>query len=414
MTDDQICHIDAIAGKLARQGLIRFRGLAASFRRAAHVPPTRDAGAQPESILVVKLWGLGSMVMASRAFRSLRLGFPNARITVVTTASCAQLYARSGLYDRHILFSCPDLVQLPQCIAAFTQRLSAEPWDMAINLDGMSELSALIAHKSCASRTIGFEAPGENRFGYTDALAYDPHMRISDLLYDRIRSLGGAPVEEPFVRPDVPDTDRATVARMFADRHLNPRALFVGININSGAFAPERRWPAEKFALLAESLAQEGDVVPVFFGASDENRHTMRCLKLMSHTAPCFAGELSLGQYLAWIERLHLFVGNDSGSLQLAAALGIPTVGIFGPESPSRVRLTDSEEHADARIPMPCAPCLSLFEMKKRPCPSGHRCIQSLPLEHVRSLVMDMLQHLSDPIEPPWLRAGIQGTRTNV
>lgn len=400
MNHDHIRIIDTLAGKLDRKGLTRLRRIARSWFKKAPVIPFPK---KPASILIVKLWGIGSMVLASRAIQSLREGFPEATIHLITSNECAPIYEQARIYDKTTILDLTDVSHLRRHLKQLSRTLQQDAPEVAINLDGLSNLSSLIVHQCGAPVTVGFEREEENQFEYTHPLPYDPEKNISQMLYDEMRNLGGAIIDTPCVRPAVREQDRSFVADMLREMQPDPHTYMVGFNINAGGFAYERRWAGEKFALLAQAIEEHEEYVTVFFGTREEERYTLRHVKMMEPPAVSLAGALSLRQYMAWLERLHLVIANDSGTLQLAAALGVPTVGIYGPESPQRVRLSTHEKHAEIFHNLPCGPCVSLFEMKNNMCLDGCSCIRNITLDEVRSVVMDMLDHLSDPVDPPWI-----------
>jgi ADP-heptose:LPS heptosyltransferase len=105
----------------------------------------------------------------------------------------------------------------------------------------------------------------------------------------------------------------------------------------------EKRWPVEGFARLARSLAQQGAAI-LIVGSRSEN-HLQDALADASGIELIRAvGDTTAGQLMGLLERCVLFVGNDSGPLHIAAALGIPCLAFYGPTDP---RLTGpfGEEH---------------------------------------------------------------------
>jgi ADP-heptose:LPS heptosyltransferase len=99
--------------------------------------------------------------------------------------------------------------------------------------------------------------------------------------------------------------------------------------IHPGVGDPMRRWPPEKFAAVGDALAELGAEVLVTAGREDEREIVDAVLSHMKCPARGIWRKLSLGGLAGLIARCDLMVGNDSGPLQMAAALGTPTVGIF-------------------------------------------------------------------------------------
>jgi ADP-heptose:LPS heptosyltransferase len=146
------------------------------------------------------------------------------------------------------------------------------------------------------------------------------------------------------------------------------------IGIHAGAHAPARRWPAERFAVVADHLAQRFGAQIVLTGGPGEEEIAQAVAAgtpLAGRVAPALnvAGQTSLGGLAALIDRLDLFIANDTGPAHLADALGTPSVTIFGPADHRRWAPLDHTRHPIVRRPVPCSPC------RYTVCPIDHRCL---------------------------------------
>jgi ADP-heptose:LPS heptosyltransferase len=141
------------------------------------------------------------------------------------------------------------------------------------------------------------------------------------------------------------------------------------IGIHAGAHAPARRWPAERFAVVADHLAQRFGAQIVLTGGPGEEEIAQAVAQRMAAPALCVAGQTSLGGLAALIDRLDLFIANDTGPAHLADALGTPSVTIFGPADHRRWAPLDQRRHPIVRRPVPCSPC------RYAVCPIDHRCL---------------------------------------
>jgi ADP-heptose:LPS heptosyltransferase len=96
-----------------------------------------------------------------------------------------------------------------------------------------------------------------------------------------------------------------------------------------------KRWPVERFALLANHLARKVGVQLLLVGAESDRALATSVAGLSSADTPNLAGRLTLGQLGALAEIADLYIGNDAGSTHVAAAVGCPTLAIFGPSDPA-------------------------------------------------------------------------------
>src|SRR4029077_16371743 len=102
------------------------------------------------------------------------------------------------------------------------------------------------------------------------------------------------------------------------------------------AFGPAKEWPAAHYAPLLGLLAQRGHAGCVLVGSAGERNKCEEVVAASSAGALIAAGETSVGELMALLSLCDGFAGNDSGSMHVAGALGIPTVGLFGSTNPER------------------------------------------------------------------------------
>jgi heptosyltransferase-2 len=138
------------------------------------------------------------------------------------------------------------------------------------------------------------------------------------------------------------------------------------------AYGPAKQWPASRFAELMDLLDQVAGVECVLLGTALERLQCEEVAAKSRKRAIIAAGQTGVGELKALLSLCDGFAGNDSGIMHLAAAIGIPTVGIFGSTDPLRT----GPVGANARVihhPVVCSPCL------KRTCRFGHyQCLQGV------------------------------------
>jgi len=157
------------------------------------------------------------------------------------------------------------------------------------------------------------------------------------------------------------------------------------VGISPGAtFGTAKRWPAPRFAELASLLSKETGATCVFFGSPVESDLAEEVMALANVPAISLAGKTSLAQFIELIQGCDLFVTNDTGTMHVAAALGVPTLAIFGPTNEQEtaplgpsVMVVTGEAY--------CRPC------KLRHCPIDHRCMTSVTVERVFRAALPML-----------------------
>jgi heptosyltransferase-2 len=150
------------------------------------------------------------------------------------------------------------------------------------------------------------------------------------------------------------------------------------------AYGPSKRWPAQRYALLAKLFQDKEEARILIIGSRDEAQAAESLSSMLSNKPLNLAGKTSLRLLAGLISHASLFVSNDSGPMHMANALRIPVVAIFGPTDP---RLT-GPFHKPASVikkEVPCAPC------SYRKCPYDHRCMERIEAEEVYQMSKQFL-----------------------
>jgi heptosyltransferase-2 len=142
------------------------------------------------------------------------------------------------------------------------------------------------------------------------------------------------------------------------------------------SYGAAKCWPAERFALLADRLISECAADVLFFGTPGEKEIAARIRSNMKGRAISLVGETSMRDLAAIFASCSLFIGNDSGAMHVAAAAGLPVVGIFGSTDPEGTAPL-TEQFTLIREPVSCSPCFL------RRCPVDHRCMTRIAVDSV-------------------------------
>lgn len=342
-----------------------------------------DLPEDPKRILVVKLWGGGGFLCATPAMQALRNHYRGARITLLTVQGLGSLYRSGELFDEVIAWEAETLSALPGAIRQLRDRARGKQFDLAVNLDGTSEMAALLTLVSGAPATTGFVPRGAGSRGYTLAVPIDTGEDAALTFLDLPREMGlTVPAPAP-VRPKLTSAETMHAEGVLQNWGLDEHTQLIGINLDTTEELLERGWPAEKYVLLAQAIEEMGGYKTVFLGTPDEDRFVARHVKQM-HTKPVnLVGRTSLRQLAAILTKLHLLITSHTGPLQLACTLDIPTLSILRPEKARWFGPPPSERHA---------------MLVRDTDPSVE-----LSIDSVRKVLDDMLDHLADPENPPWL-----------
>ncbi len=295
-------------------------------------------------VLVFRALQVGDMLCAVPALRALRAAVPATRIVLVGLPWATQFAQRfAALVDEFIAF--PGHPQLPEAAAdprgwpSFCSQMRARHADLAIQLHGSGAISNPLVREFGARRTVGYTrdcaADGPGFFSY-------PHRGHESIrLLGLMAALGIPACDRRLAFPLRPADDEALHATgVPAQLDGLPYAC-----IHAGARDPERRWPVEAFAAVADSLASAFGLRIVLTGSHHEQDLVQQVAQAMRFPAMTAALPWSIGAMAALMDGACLLVCNDSGASHLAAALRLPSVVVFRRDGRARWAPPDKRLH---------------------------------------------------------------------
>jgi heptosyltransferase-1 len=295
-------------------------------------------------LLIVRLGAMGDVIHGLPAVTALRAAFPDALLGWLIEERWAELLctlatprtgprsAQRPLVDRvHTVNTrqwrtAPFSVATWERIAASLSDLRTARYEVALDLQGAVR-SSLLARWSGTPVIYGSAQPRENLASMFYSRQVIPR---GEHVVEQNVSLAEAVAQQALKIPKV-ELPRDVTADQECDRRLKTTQEFVLLNPGAGWGA--KQWPAERYGEVVEQLEIDGLKTLVNFGPGEED--LARAVEAASGgTAETFTG--SLTQLIALARRARLFIGGDTGPMHLAAALGVPVVGIFGPTDPAR------------------------------------------------------------------------------
>ncbi|GIW55102.1 MAG: ADP-heptose--LPS heptosyltransferase [Nitrospiraceae bacterium] len=337
-------------------------------------------------ILIIKPSSLGDIVHALPALQALRRRYPQAHLAWLVKRQWAGLLTRVDGLDA-IWPVDPGLSgwlsQVP--------RLRAERFDAVVDLQGLFRSAAMGWLAGCAVR-VGFADGREGSpLFYTHRVSVGSEIRHAIDRYlavaARLWASGGPadPAPEPWVfglRPQA--ADREAVRTLLA-RHGVSGDGTPWVAVNVSARWRTKRWPADAFAAALDEL-QETTARVAIVGGPDEREEAAGVIRLMKTVPADLTGAIPLELLPALLEAAAVVVTGDSGPMHLAAAVGTPVVGLFGPSSPAYSG-PRGERHRVLTSDVPCRPCFSVVCRNEREL----ECLRRISPAMVTAAVRDLL-----------------------
>jgi heptosyltransferase II len=354
-----------------------------------------------QRILVISVSGIGNTILFTPFLGALRKHLPGARIDLLTLhRAMAEPVEGSALIDESIIL--PDshcLLDILRCL----RQLRAARYDWSVIAFPSNKWQFhLLAFLVGAGRRVAHTYS----FGHLTSLQFLENRRIPaveglhdiDQNMNLLRAFDIDPADEE----RRPAFALAADDERFAEEYLQKTGLvgrpLVAIHPGAGGRWKDwqgmaKRWPAERFAALCDRLAGECGAHVLLFGGPEEEELKNSVKALAAQGAHCTLVSESLKRSAALIKRCRLMVSNDSGLMHVAAAVGVPTLGIFGPTNHTRTAPFGSSCRV-VRGNRSCSPCLKYpfrGTSSKIHCQESVRCLQEIGADQVFGAASEML-----------------------
>ena len=369
-------------------------------------------------ILLIKPSAVGDVVHALPVLEKLRRRYPRARIDWLLTPENAALVRGHPAISNIPLFARREFAQNGRRLSAaasmvqLIKDIRAVRYELVIDLHGQLR-SGLFTMISEAPVRIGFDRPIRRTAstfqgrqlgniptrGWAGAregswLAYNYRIPIPTLevhAVDRylwVGNLLGFDNDPPvFNLPASPEAE-ARISSHLAAHAARGRQIAILV---PGTMWETKHWTPEGFSGVARRLAENG-FIPIFIGAKGEQALN-RSIQEQAPGSTDFTGQTSLADVVALIRRAAVVVTNDSGLMHIGAALGKPTVSIFGPTNPVQVG-PYGQPGSVVRLALPCSPC---NYRRLAQCPNDHACMRDLTVDMVMERIRELLSAAPAP-----------------
>ncbi len=329
-----------------------------------------------EAILVIAPTWLGDAVMATSFLAALRARRPDAAVAVLCGEYAAEIFRRSPAIDSLVEYRGRGI--RTRIAAARAASRGAGGFDVCFVLPP-SLSSAIVARGSGARRRLGYGGQGRRVFltdtlpasGYRDGHLSSAYLRLLERYTGRPEHRTPLPAIVP--PPSWRETSRAIGGgeRYFV---IAPGATYGSAKV----------WPHERYAALSRMLLSRLGGAAVIVGRGAEREGAAALAALIGPAARNLAGALPLESLIAALRGAAVVIGNDSGPVHVASALGVPVVAVFGPTSAEWTAPRGPAVRV-IRDDVECAPCF------KRECPSGEpRCLAGIAAERVHDAALEL------------------------
>jgi len=317
---------------------------------------------------------VGDAILALPALRAVRKRFPDAEIAIVARPYVADIYRDQEICNQLIPYDPKGLHAGFFGRERLAAELRAQKFDVALLLQNAFD-AAWLAWRSNIPERIGY-ARDARSFLLTKAVPLPrqgeipAHEKFYYLeLLRRAGWLDSVP-DESFIDLRVPEEKSRRAEEFLRNSGLRPGAVRIAIGAGA-SYGSAKCWPPSRFAEVTNRLQSEADADVILFGTADEATVSMAISAEMRRPPINLIGKTAISDLPVLLSRCHLFIGNDSGAMHVAAAVGLPVVAVFGPTDPFGTAPVTPRCSIVQQKPY-CSPCFL------RRCPTDHRCMTAI------------------------------------
>jgi heptosyltransferase II len=347
----------------------------------SNIPPA-------QRILVMRYRFIGDTIAAVPFLRNLRYSYPSAVIDVLVGPGSGAVLKGCPYVNNLITFNTTDFHKYDKAprqrsFWSYARQLHRRDYDLIFVLK-RSFSAALLAWLARARYRVGYNTQFRSML-LTHSFPWDKHMPEVKSTLSALTAMN-IPVQDDYLEAWICDEEKAEVEKIaFEVKRRSTKIL-----IHAAAAHPDKIYPLESWKQIMQELYKKTGST-FFFTGAEQDIDTYKYL--LDSEVPCvnLAGKLTLRQSMALYSYMDLAVCVDSGPAHLAAAVGVPTVTIFGPTDPVRWRPWGPNNVALYDKSLPCRPCNYHKVCDDRP------CLTQLMPHRVVSACLERLQ-LSPPV----------------
>ena len=328
---------------------------------------------------------VGDAIMALPALRAVRAKFADAHIAIVARPYVADIYRGQGVSDELIAYDPRGAEKGMGGRERLAERLRAGKFDAALLLQNAFDAAWLVWRAGIPER-IGYARDGRGIL-LTKSIAVPKAGEIpahEQFYYlELVRRAGwlerveGEREISLAVSREAGEAAEERLVSAGVRSRSNGGAAGLRVAIGAGAsYGSAKCWLPERFAEVANRLMSESDAEIILFGTAGEAAVSNAIIAGMKRKPIDLTGKTAIAELPALLSRCQLFIGNDSGAMHVASAVGLPVVAIFGPTDPFGTAPVTPKCTIVQEKPY-CSPCFL------RRCPTDHRCMTRVSAESV-------------------------------
>ena len=283
-----------------------------------------------DKILVVQLWGIGETILTLPSIEGLRKKFPKASIDILATSRNKDVFF--GTKNIENVFT----LRLNPFSALWFILKNIKKYDLVVDMEEYLNISAIISF-FVGKSIVGYSHNSRSKL-YDYKVKYNDQQHAAETFMDLARAIEAAHSISKLPMLNFSKSDKNAVDRLLKEWFIKRKDFLICVAPGAAESAKARMWPAERYAELCDEITARHNAKIIFAGVLSESELVGSIQKMMENNSKTInaAGKISLNQLFYLVSKCNLFIGNDAGPMHIAAAQGVKTIGLFGPNLPIR------------------------------------------------------------------------------
>ena len=372
-------------------------------------------------ILVILLSEMGSLVLSHAMFARLKERYPGASIHILLFGRHREVVDLMELAPKENVLTLEDrsLVKFATDALKLLFTFRSLRFDVVIDCELFARISSILSFLSGARVRVGFHPhtqEGLYRGSFINRpVVYNPYRHISQQFLTLANSIESdtvpvgkdAPAQIPDPPPwlKFPPEELSRIALELSADFPSTQGKTLVLVYPSGGALPIRAWPVAHYFELCTALLRDGCAVGIIGLAADKalgqeivaHCQDARCIDLTGYTR-------SIRHLLGLFHRAALVITTDGGPGQFAVLTPVPTIILFGPETPLLYRPLGKASHC-FHVQLSCSPCLTAYNHRSSPCDGDNQCLKQISPAQVLAKARELL----GPVQSPGGNAALPG-----
>ena len=366
-----------------------------------------DDGFQPKKFLVILLSEMGSLVLAYPMFQQIKKQYPGAEIYGLLFDKNKEILTLLDVTSVENILTIRDTTFRAftiDCLRALNQ-IRKLKIDVVIDCELFARISSIISFLSGARIRVGFHPhtqEGLYRGTFINRpVLFNPYHHISRQFLNLVAAIDA--VSMPMVKQAVRHNNLQAPAIEFSQSEIEAMQTRLQTDFRAidgrkliliypgGGILPIRAWPRHYYSQVAGELIKKGYAVGIVGLATDKSLAATilsdcnhpACIDLTGYTR-------TVRELMLIFQFARLLITNDGGPGQFAALTPVPTIILYGPETPDLYGPVDDKATLFYN-PLPCSPCLSAYNHRNSPCDGDNLCLKQIPPQQVLNNALQIL-----------------------